>query len=225
MPVKQERSSKGEKGGEQGGFNTSLFIKAEEAARYRALLQDMRIVPSDEHLKALARLGAKNASALPRQLIEDHFADLLLYNRLEYGDDILAIKQIIERISEQKKALFPDEPQYQDPPRVKLLRAVGPFDDALARYKDGKLDQAHVLYELANILYYNVQDYLQTRDEQSHNGIVRFYAEQVKISPEQALAVTIAKYRCRSEYKDLKLRDRETAVALELSAIERTMKE
>jgi hypothetical protein len=203
------------------GLNTSLWLTIAEVAGYRQLLESEGITPSDEAVKKLATLGAKNAHLLPREMVVAQFAD-----PGKYPEQVSELARISQEIAKIRKEFYPDEPKYQEPPRIKLLRAIGDFQAVLAmRANEEGLAREVVLYELSNILYYNAQDWLQDHDIRSHDAVVDLFSGEAKEPPETALNAAIAKYQCRLEQKDEHYRDPEKMRTLELERIRESLNE
>jgi hypothetical protein len=197
-----------------------MYLDGKDTERYRQLLEEAGIQTSDENVKKLARYLVRQPDLLSSSAVRQAFESDLVY-----GAEIKALQQLATQIKRNRERYYPDEPKYQDPPRVKLIRATADFATALEQYHAGKVEREVVIYELGNILYYNVQDFTLSHDERSHNAIVEMFSEQAGVTPKQGLVTAIAKYQQRMEDEDLHYRDRDTAFKREIAAIEKAMEQ
>jgi hypothetical protein len=198
----------------------SMYLDGKDTERYRQLLEEAGIQTSDENVKKLARYLVRQPDLLSSSAVRQAFESDLVY-----GAEIKSLQQLATKIKRNRERYYPNEPKYQEPPMVKLIRATADFATALEQYKSGKVKHESVIYELDNILYYNVQNFSLNHDEQSHNGVVEMFSEQAGVTPKQGLATAIAKYQQRMEDEDLHYRDRDTAFKREIAAIEQAMTE
>ena len=197
------------------GLAVSFYISADEIAEMRSILLGEEIMASDENVKKLIRWQIRQIQTVDRKKLKTALSG----NGLRYFTFIIEINQLAIEIEKIRAQFFPEEQKYKETPRVKLMRAADDFNRSLQQYQREETDIYTMLYELANVIYYNVQDFQQDHDEESFNDIVLFFCSKINVTPEQGFAACIAKYRCRIANKELKNKNRDKAFALEKNAI------
>ena len=203
------------------GLYISAYLTSGVVSLIRNILKEGGIMPSDESVKDFARLLLKEDRI--RQVDREELYAEMGKNEPMYNKYIKEITRLSQDISKIRDALYPDVEKYQEPPRIKLLRATSDFTATLEQSQNGESDTFRVLYELANVIYYNTLDYLQDHDERSYNAIIELFCERAGVDVDNGFNACIAKFTCRVNNNDLKQRDRDKAFALEIEAIKKTV--
>lgn len=201
------------------GLPLTSWLTQAEVAEYRLILEAAGVPDSDANVQALARLAAKNAHFLPHDFIFEQMGE-----KGKYPEQARELARLSREIAKVREEYYPEEKKYQDPPRIKLLRAINDLQAVLAMRTSGEeIAREVVLYELANVLYHNASDWLQDHDIRSHDAVVDLFTQKAGEPPETALSTAIAKYQCHLAHKDLKYREPERAREMELEAIREAM--
>src|SRR5580765_3384685 len=128
------------------GIYVSSYLTSSAVSLMREILKEGDIMPSDDSVKKFARFLLKEDRI--KQVNRKELYAELGKNEPVYNKYIKEITRLSQDISKIKDASYSDVEKYQEPPRIKLLRATSDFTATLERSQNGDADIFQVLYEL-----------------------------------------------------------------------------
>jgi phosphoribosyl-ATP pyrophosphohydrolase len=122
-------------------------------------------------------------------------------------DELISLALVVAKARRNEDHLQP-----QDTIKAKFYQELTELDDALAH--KSHLD---ALSELADLIYYSVQDYAVSNNEQDLHTTENHLAQKCGITVEQAYTAALAKYRLRAYHpKNFEAENAAIAAALQL---------
>ena len=170
----------------------SYRLTKSEAARLALLLESIEIKPTNDNIKKVVRWLITRFDEVDPSDIK-----LLFVSEYpKYDAAIVALEKAALQIAEKRRGS--GQIKARSMLQLDLLRKASEFAVIEEEVKRAETDIQHLQHKMCSVLYYAALEFLYDRDEEIFNDIVARYAQRSDLTPEEALAATVAKWTLRS---------------------------